>query len=56
MAHGAHLFGLTNVSQAGLKLLGVEAVVAMVVVALAAVVAVAAHKFFQCNVAWRSLP
>jgi hypothetical protein len=41
MMHGAHLFGLPNVLQAGLEL----------VVA----VAVAAHKFFQCNVVWRSL-
>jgi hypothetical protein len=38
---GAHLFGLSNVSQAGLE--------PAVVVALVAV-----HLFSQCNVAWRS--
>jgi hypothetical protein len=42
MTRGTHLFGLLNVSQASLEL-GVAAV--------AAAVAVAAHKFSQCNVA-----
>jgi hypothetical protein len=37
---GAHLFGLLNVSQAGLEL----------------AVAVAALLFSQCNVAWRRYP
>jgi hypothetical protein len=37
---GAHLFGVLNVSQAGL-----EPTVEVVM---------AAHKFSQCNVAWRS--
>jgi hypothetical protein len=41
MTCGAHLFGLPNVSQAGL-----EVVVAAVVVT--------AYLFSQCNVAWRS--
>jgi hypothetical protein len=39
VTHGAHLFGLQNVSQAYLEL-----------------VAVAAHKFSRCNMAWRSFP
>jgi hypothetical protein len=42
---GAHLFGLMNVSQAGL-----EPAVEVVTAAAAA----AAHLFSQCNVAWRS--
>jgi hypothetical protein len=37
----AHLFGLLNVSQAGLELV---------------VAAVAAFLFSQCNMAWRSFP
>jgi hypothetical protein len=45
---GTHLFGLLNVSQAGLELAVVEEVVA--------VVAVAAHLFSQCNIVWRSFP
>jgi hypothetical protein len=38
---GTHLFGLPNVSQAGLEPM---------------LVAAAAHLFSQCNEAWRSLP
>jgi hypothetical protein len=47
MTHGANLFGLPNVLQAGLE----PEMAAVVVVAV-----VAAHKFSQCNMAWRSFP
>jgi hypothetical protein len=45
------LFGLLNVLQSGLEtvVVAVAAVVGVVVVSFVA--AVAAHKFFQCNVA-----
>jgi hypothetical protein len=46
--HGAHLFDLPNVSQAGLE--------PVVVGAVAATVAVAVHKFSQCNVEWDTFP
>jgi hypothetical protein len=42
--HGTHLFGLSNVSQAGLE------------PAAAAVVAVVTLKFSQCSVLWGSFP
>jgi hypothetical protein len=45
MTLGTHLFGLPNVSHAGLE----SAVAAVTAV-------VAAHKFSQCNMAWRSFP
>jgi hypothetical protein len=41
--HGAHLFGLPNVSQAGLE-------------PAAVATAAAAHKFSQYNMAWGSFP
>jgi hypothetical protein len=49
MYNNIHLFGLSNVLQAGLEL-------AVVVAAVAAVAAVEAHKFSQCNMVWRSFP
>jgi hypothetical protein len=42
MMLSAHLFGLLNVSQAGLELVVVVAVVAAI-----------AHLFSQCNLVWR---
>jgi hypothetical protein len=42
--HGAHLFGLSNISEAGLE------------PAAAAESAVATLKFSQCNVLWGSFP
>jgi hypothetical protein len=44
MMHGAHLFGLLNVSEAGLEpVVAAEAVVTSL-------------KFSQCNVLWGSFP
>jgi hypothetical protein len=43
MTRGAHLFGLSNVSQAGLE-------------PAAAAAVVAALKFSQCNGLWGSFP
>jgi hypothetical protein len=45
------MFGLPNLSQAGLELAMAEAMVVAV-----AAVAVVAHKFCQCDMAWRRLP
>jgi hypothetical protein len=45
VTHGAHLFGLLNVSQAGFGTVSGRVVVAM-----------AAHNFSLCNVPWKKFP